>query len=149
VLSTMLSMGQVQLMVAEAGRIIEDHDDARRIQALCYLALVYASIGQHEAFTDQVVRSLIPEAMESEQVPRGSADRLVKYYANAALDPPNLRALSVGSKRQFGDLLARQSAATGISDPQRAMLERSAAAFYREAAATDAEADLLRTVVER
>ena len=71
-LSTMLSMGKVQLAVEEAGRVVEQDGDARRIQALCYLALVDSSLGQREVFTEGVIGKLLPELLESEQIPPGA-----------------------------------------------------------------------------
>ena len=149
ILSTMLSMGQVQLAVDEAGRIIEEDEDARRIQALCYSALVHSSLGQHEVFTDRVVGTLIPEALESEQVPKELADRLVTYYLEAILDPANQRLLSDPSKKRFGERLAELSEATRATRPQQAVdLSRSAVVFYREAGATAAELELLRVLAQ-
>ena len=149
ILSTMLSMGQVQLAVDEAGRIIEEDEDARRIQALCYLALVHFSVGQHEAFTDRVVETLIPEALESEQVPREWADSLVTYYLTAIMDPANQRLLSDQSKKRFGDRLTELSEAARATRPQQAAdLSRSAVVFYREAGATAAELELLRALAQ-
>ena len=147
VLSTMLSMGQVQLAVDEAGRIIEDDADARRIQALCFLALVHSSVGQHEVFTDRVVGMLIPEALESEQVPKELADSLVTYYLGAILVPANLSLLPVQSKKRFGEMLTKLSEATRATRPRQAVdLSRAAVVFYREAGATAAELELLRAL---
>jgi tetratricopeptide (TPR) repeat protein len=147
VLSTMLSMGQVQLAVDEAGRIIEEDQDARRIQALCYLALVHSSLGQHEVFTDRVVGTLIPDVLESEQVPKELADSLVTYYLEATLVPANLSLLSDQSKKRFGEMLTALSEAIRATRPQQAAaLSRSAVVFYREAGATTAELELLRVL---
>ena len=149
VLSTMLSMGQVQLAVDEANRIIEEDEDARRIQALCFLALVHSSVGQHEVFTDRVAGTLIPEALESEQVPKELADSLVTYYLEAILDPANQRLLSVQSKKRFADMLTDLSEAIRETRPQQAAnLSRSAVVFYREAGATAAEMELLKVLAE-
>ena len=149
VLSTMLSMGQVQLAVDEANRIIEEDEDARRIQALCFLALVHSSVGQHEVFTDRVAGTLIPEALESEQVPKELADSLVTYYLEAILDPANQRLLSDQSKKRFADMLTELSEAIRETRPQQAAnLSRSAVVFYREAGATAAEMELLKVLAE-
>ncbi len=145
----MLSMGQVQLAVDEANRIIEEDEDARRIQALCFLALVHSSVGQHEVFTDRVAGTLIPEALESEQVPKELADSLVTYYLEAILDPANQRLLSVQSKKRFADMLTDLSEAIRETRPQQAAnLSRSAVVFYREAGATAAEMELLKVLAE-
>ena len=149
VLSTMLSMGQVQLALDEAGRIIEEDEDARRIQALCYLALVHSSVGQHEVFTDRVVGMLIPEALESEQVPKELADSLVTYYLAAILNSANQSLLSDQSKKRFGERLTELSDAIRATRPQQAAnLSRSAVVFYREAGATAAELELLKVLAE-
>jgi tetratricopeptide (TPR) repeat protein len=147
VLSTMLSMGQVQLAVDEAGKIIEADEDARRIQSVCYLALVYSSLGKHQTFTDHVVDKLIPAALESKQVPESSADALIAHYSRAIVDPANLRQLSNPDKNRFAQMLTEHSELTRTNSPKRAaMLLRSATWLYREAGATAAESDLLRTI---
>jgi len=147
ILSTMLSMGQVQLAIDEARRIIEEDQDARRIQALCYLALVYSSVGQPTLFTDNVVLKLIPEAIESEQVPRQQADALIREYLESVSRPAILSQLTNPDKMRYGAGLAEQAAAIRtVNSESWARLSRSAVVFYRESGATEAEIELLRSI---
>ncbi len=147
ILSTMLSMGQVQLAIDEAKRIVEEDQDARRIQALCYLALVYSSVGQPALFTDNVVLKLIPEAIESEQVPRQLADALIREYLESVSRPAVLSQLTDQDKMRYGAGLAEQAAAIRtVNSENWAKLSRSAVVFYRESGATEAEMELLRSI---
>jgi len=143
----MLSMGQIQLAIDEARRIIEEDQDARRIQALCYLALVYSSVGQPTLFTDNVVLKLIPEAIESEQVPRQQADALIREYLESVSRPAILSQLTNPDKMRYGAGLAEQAAAIRtVNSESWARLSRSAVVFYRESGATEAEIELLRSI---
>jgi hypothetical protein len=149
ILSTMLSMGQVQLAIDEANRIIAEDPDARRIQALCYLGLIYSSIGQPLMYSDRVVLRLIPETLESDQVPRQLADDLIDHYLAAVTRPAHQSQLSVADKVRLAGSLAELAASVRVTHPDRsAELSRSAIAFYREAGATEAELELLRAIAD-
>jgi tetratricopeptide (TPR) repeat protein len=150
ILSTMLSMGQVQLAVDQADRIAEVDGDARRIQALCYLALVYDSVGQRHLFTDRVIQQLLPVALTSQQVPGELAEALIAYYLAAVVEPANLRQLPDRSKTNLGAMLAELAESARVSRPQQALeLSSAAVVFYREAGATAAELELLSMTAKR
>jgi tetratricopeptide (TPR) repeat protein len=148
-LSTLLSMGQISLAVDEAARIIEQDQDARRVQGLCYLAMIDRAIGQHELFTDGIVTQLVPRAMQSEQIPREQADRLITTYLASALHPDNQRYLSDKSKRRLAEKLVELAETMRETYPQHAVrLSESAAIFYRESGETALEMEQLRTTAE-
>lgn len=150
VLSTMLSMGQIQLAIDYAGSIIESDNDARRVQAHCYQAFIYSSVGHHEALTSHVIDGLIPTTLKSLQIPPPLADALFAYYLDLIMSPENLRQLSDSSKIRFGDQLGLLASGNRDTHTKQAdELADQAAIFYREANAIQAELDLLRSIVEQ
>lgn len=148
-LSTLLDMGQIKLAVDESIRIVEQDDDARRVQGLCYLALIDKAIGQHTLFTDSVVTRLVPAAMQSKQIPRELADGLVTSYLEAALHPDNQRFLTDRTKRRLAGKLVELSEGMRESHPEEAVrLYQSAAVFYRESGDTALEIGLLKSTAQ-
>lgn len=144
-LSTLLSMGQLNLAVEEAGRIIEQDPDARRIHGLCYLALIDRATGHYELFTDTVVTQLVPEAMRSGQIPPEEAERLVTAHLTDALHPDNLRHLSGRSRDRLAERLVELAESMRAAHPQAAIrLAESAAVIYRESGKTALEMELLK-----
>ena len=59
ILSTMISMSYIPSADAYAREIISADTDTRRLQALCYLSLIHASLGQHGAYTENLVGALL------------------------------------------------------------------------------------------
>ena len=149
ILSTMISMGQVELAIAEADRIITEGQDARRVQALCYVALIYTSVSQPALFTDRVVLELLPAIMNSNQIPGPQANDLANYYRNAVIDPQNQNHLRDADRMRYGAALAELAGVMRATDPQQANdLLRLAVVFYRDAGATEAELELLRSITD-
>jgi len=147
ILSTMISMGQVELAMEEANRIIAEDQDARRIQALCFAALIHVSVGQPALFTDRVILELLPATVSSEQVPGSQADDLADNYRHAVIHPQNLNHLRDSDRMRYGAALAELAEKTRATDPLQANdLLRLAVVFYREAGATEAELELLRLI---
>jgi tetratricopeptide (TPR) repeat protein len=147
ILSTLLSMGQVRVAIEQANRIIAEDQDARRIQALCYLALIYSSVGKPAMFSDRIVMQLLPELLDSEQVPGELAGELVGHYLKAVMRPANQSQLSAQDQTRFAVAMAGQAELIRATNPeQAAAMSRSAIVFYREAGATEAELNLLRTL---
>ena len=147
ILSTMISMGQVELAIEEANRITAEDQDARRVQALCFAALIYTSVGQPALFTDRVILELLPAVVNSEQIPGSQADDLANYYRRAAIHPRNQNRLQDSDRMRYALALAELAETTRAIDPVQANdLLRLAVVFYREAGATEAELELLRSI---
>jgi len=148
-LSTLLSMKQVKLAAAQAQAIIRQDEDARRIQALCFLALIDKGIAQRTMFTDVVIGRLMQELLESVQVPAELVDELFDEYLEAILDPESQRALSVRNKKRFGGMLANLAVESSGEHLQKALrLMQAAIIFYREAGETSRELELLQAAAE-
>ncbi len=147
ILSTMISMGQVKLAIEEANRIITEDQDARRVQALCYVALIYTSVNQPVMFTDRVVLELLPAIMNSNQIPEPQANDLANYYRSAVIDPRKQNHLRDTDRMRYAAALAELGEAIRVTDPRQANdLLRLAVIFYREAGATETELELLRSI---
>jgi Tol biopolymer transport system component len=150
ILSTMLSMGHVQLAIDYADSIVAADADARRVQALCYAALIDASLGQRQQLTEGIVSQLIPAALDSTQIPETLAQQLVRHYLDVVADPANQRQLLAQDKRRFGAMLAALADTTRTTRPEQSLqLRRTAVVFYREAGDMEMELDLLRVVAAR
>jgi tetratricopeptide (TPR) repeat protein len=146
-LSTLLSMKQVRMAVSMARSIIGQDGDARRIQAMCFLALVDKGTAQHERFTAGVIRELLPAALESEQVPEELVAMLVEGYLQDVLRPDNLRHLGGWSKKGLAGSLSSLARRKHQQHPELAVqLAQAATIFYREAGSTEHELQLLREV---
>ena len=144
VLSTMISMRQVELAARHAAQIALQDTDARRIQAFCYLALIYKSVGDAEAFTDQVINHLLPATLLSAQIPKPLTWALVTYYLEAVTALDNLQLLSSESQLSFGNALSAQLDAIPSSQTaHRTQLIQSVVTFYRQSGSTAAELALL------
>jgi tetratricopeptide (TPR) repeat protein len=148
-LSTLLSMKQVRLAVSQARGIIGDDKDARRIQAMCFLALIDKGTAQYERFTAGVIRELLPAVMVSEQVPTELAQRLISWYVDAIQHPSNLQHLSSRSKNSLAKSLTSLARRIRVQYPEVAVeLAQAATIFYRETGNTRRELEILRTSVE-
>ncbi len=143
ILATMLSMGQIELAIAEAKRIAENDTDARRVQALCILALIYDSLGQGEAYAERVAQDLLPATLASRQIPGELADELIDDYLTALVAPSQLRRLSSGAQRELASALAEL--AREAPAVKSATLFAAAAVVYRETGDAGAELSLLRS----
>lgn len=143
ILGTMLSMGQIEVAIAEAKRIAEDDSDARRVQALCILALIYDSLGQGDAYAARVSQDLLPATLASQQIPRELADALVEDSLTALVAPGQLRRLSSSAQRALATQLAKLAGEAPAMGS--AALLTAAAIVYRESGDVEAELSLLRS----
>ena len=135
------------MAIEEANRIITEDQDARRVQALCYVALIYTSVNQPVMFTDRVVLELLPAIMNSNQIPEPQANDLANYYRSAVIDPRKQNHLRDTDRMRYAAALAELAEAIRVTDPRQANdLLRLAVIFYREAGATETELELLRSM---
>lgn len=148
-LSTLLSMKQVKLAAAQAQAIIRQDEDARRIQALCFLALIDKGTAQRTMYTDVVIGRLMQELLESVQVPAELVNGLFDEYLETILDPEGQQALSGRNRKRFGGMLAKLASESSGEHPQKALrLMEAAIIFYREAGETRRELELLQAAAE-
>ena len=85
--------------------------------------------------------------MISEQIPGSQTNGLVDYYRRAAVHPQNQNHLRDSDRMKYAAALAGLAETTRATDPSRAdNLLRLAVVFYREAGATEAELELLKSI---
>jgi hypothetical protein len=142
-LSTMISMSYVPVATDYAREIAAASTDARRIQALCYLSLIHSSLGQHEAFSKNLVDALLPELLASAATPAQNVGGMLDSYLEQLTEHDNISQLGDSEKLMHGASLA--ALAQSYPDRRNSLL-RAAMAFYRSAGDTAAETGILRWI---
>ena len=140
ILSTIISMSYIPNADAYAREIISADTGMRRLQALCYLSLIHDSLGQHDAYTENLVEALLPALLAS---PVENSDELVDWYLDALTRDENINQLDDAAKLIHGASLA----AMAQSHPEKQeFLLRAAMVFYHGAGDLAAETAILQSM---
>ena len=116
---------------------------ARQLQALCYQSLVHDSLGQHEAYTENLVQALLPALLTSLEMPAENVVGMLGWYLRGLTDHENIAQLEDGAKLLHGASLATLAQ----SNPEhRDRLLRASMAFYRGAGDIAAETEILLSI---
>ncbi len=146
ILSTMISMGYVPIATGYARELADTDSDVRRIQALCYLSLVYDSLGQHNAYTENIVEALLPALLTSPAMPTEGANEMLRWYLERLTDHKNIAQLEDAAKLRHGASLA--TLAQSNPDHRDGLL-RGSSVFHRGAGDIAAETNTLRSIASQ
>ena len=143
ILSTMISMGYVAAATGYARALADPSAGARRIQALCYLSLVYGSLGQHEAYSENLVQALLPALLTSPEMHAENVVEMLEAYLDGLTEHENIAQLDDAAKLWHGASLATLAQSHPV---HRDRLLRASMAFYRGAGDIAAETEILQSI---
>ena len=143
ILSTMISMGYVPIATEYAREIADNDTDMRRIQALCYLSLVYDSLGQHDAYTENIVEAMLPTLLASPTMPAEGTNEMLEWYLDGLTAHENIAQLEDAAKLRHGASLV--TLAQSNPDHGNSLL-RASSVFYRGAGDMAAETSILHSI---